>query len=69
MHIRASNSELVEQLPEPERDELLSDSLHYKEIENGVLREGANPSAKGGSEDEDWATNATQIVSKGADQL
>nr|GFD18381.1 hypothetical protein [Tanacetum cinerariifolium] len=50
-------------------DELLSDSLHYKEIENGVLREGANPSAKGGSEDEDWATNATQIVSKGADQL
>ncbi|GJW86438.1 hypothetical protein Tco_0161778 [Tanacetum coccineum] len=25
--------------------------------------------AKGGGEDEDWATNATQVVSKGADQV
>ncbi|GJY97060.1 hypothetical protein Tco_0513970 [Tanacetum coccineum] len=41
-------------------DKLLSYSLHYKEIENGILGKGANPSAKGGGEDEDWARNATQ---------
>ncbi|GKA14645.1 hypothetical protein Tco_0694291 [Tanacetum coccineum] len=50
-------------------DKLLSYSLHYKEIENGILGKGANPSAKGGGEDEDWARNATQVVSKGVDQI
>ncbi|GKD46738.1 hypothetical protein Tco_1271383 [Tanacetum coccineum] len=50
-------------------DELLSDSLYYKEIKNGILGEHANSSAKGGGEDEDWARNATQIVSKGVDQV
>ncbi|GJW31635.1 hypothetical protein Tco_0051667, partial [Tanacetum coccineum] len=50
-------------------DKLLSYSLHYKEIENGILGKGANPSAKGGGEDEDWARNATQVVSKGVAQI
>nr|GEW92591.1 hypothetical protein [Tanacetum cinerariifolium] len=49
-------------------DELHPDSLHYKETENGILEEGANPYAKGGGEDEDWARNATQFVPKGVDQ-
>nr|GEY30357.1 RNA-directed DNA polymerase, eukaryota [Tanacetum cinerariifolium] len=49
-------------------DKLLSNSLHYKEIDNGILGKGANPSATGRDEDEDSARNATQVVSKGADQ-
>ncbi|GJX63657.1 ribonuclease H-like domain-containing protein [Tanacetum coccineum] len=61
-HLRPHNSRTVA------GDEILLDSLHYKEIENGVLGEHANSSAKGGGEDEDWARNATQIVSKGVDQ-
>ncbi|GJV59473.1 hypothetical protein Tco_1465573 [Tanacetum coccineum] len=50
-------------------DKLLSYSLHYKEIENGILGKGANPYAKGCGEDEDWARNATPVVSKGVDQV
>ncbi|GKA22557.1 hypothetical protein Tco_0708519 [Tanacetum coccineum] len=52
-----------------EGDKLLSYSLHYKEIENGIRGKGANPYAKGGGEDADRARNATQVVFKCADQV
>ncbi|GJS83105.1 hypothetical protein Tco_0749646 [Tanacetum coccineum] len=40
----------------------------YGEILSYLLALLISP-AKGGGEDEDWATNATQVVSKGADQV
>ncbi|CAL9043367.1 unnamed protein product [Musa banksii] len=53
------------------RDELLSDSFSYKEIENGMLWEvegkidvdiGANPSQEGGEEDEGFDDTAVKVV-------